>query len=187
MKDSSHSPSRRALFSPSLWKWQQNVYLPLRCRNRMHAGKWAGDQTKDFLERAQTSYTPAWLLSLLLYQVSTRETAGVLLNTRVCESLIPGKRLLHWQKRREWFKTGFCIHSAWWAWIQRSYGRYKSKVCLHPSSIMTQLEKKKWFREVPAVSEAHIKRGNISLSVFTSAHISVLNSKLCPSIFRVTQ
>lgn len=32
--------------------------------------------------RAQTSYTPVWLLSLFLfYQVSTGETAGVLLNT----------------------------------------------------------------------------------------------------------
>lgn len=36
---------------------------------------------RRLLQRAQTSYTPAWLLSFLLYQVSTRETAGVLLNT----------------------------------------------------------------------------------------------------------
>lgn len=31
MKDSSHSPSRRAFFfffPPSLWKWRQNLYLP---------------------------------------------------------------------------------------------------------------------------------------------------------------
>ncbi len=46
-----------------------------------------------------------------------------------------------------------------------------NQVCLQPSSITTRL--KKGFREVPAVSEAHIKKGNISLSWFASALIKL--------------
>lgn len=52
----------------------------------------AGDQTR-LLEAARRLLKPVWLLSLRLSPVSATETAGVLLNTCVCESFVSDKRL----------------------------------------------------------------------------------------------
>lgn len=175
MKDRSHSHCRRALFLEMETKrvfTQQDVcwQMSRRSNNRV-------------LEHAQTSYTLALLLSLLLYQASTRETAGFLLNTCICESLIPVGRILCWQKRREWFKSG---HSAY-----RVDGEHKSKgiiadinqkfICsLHPLWHSWKRDSERFLQSVK-----HILKREIFLLHGLSQQVFKRN--LCDCIFKVTQ
>lgn len=176
MRDSSHSPSRRASFPPFLiGKGNTTCIYPCAATTGCTP---ANEHAIKQKERAHTSYSPAWLLSILLHQVSTRETAGVLLNTCICESFIPAEQLLHWQKRREWFNIGFCIRSTWWAYFQRSYGRYKSKVCLQPSSVMLKKEPGMLMQAVEYI----LKWRNISI-----LGTYIFKRKCCPFIFRASQ
>lgn len=59
-----HLPGEHPFFPLFSLEMATKLLFTLCRRNRMHTGKWAVDQTKAC---AQTSYTPAWLLSLLLY------------------------------------------------------------------------------------------------------------------------
>lgn len=141
----------------------------------MHAGKWARDQTKracsDFLQPCLAFINST---SPSLHQRNSWCSA----KHSYVWVVHPAEQLLHWQKRRGWFNIGFCIRSTWWAYFQRSYGRYKSKVCLQASSVM--LKKEPWMF-VQAV-EYILKWGNISI-----LGTYIFKRKCCPFIFRASQ